>query len=297
MIRYYPMARATSLLGGSPVVYDLTQISSMTACTPAYPPMVRDVETVARSLRRKNFGTRPTAELGFQVAHSRVRNVAARYEESSGNLLRSPLDLSASPWAGIASVARSAERDPTGTLNAWRVTDGSNALATSIYQTTLSGGTAARLSWYFRADTAHAASGELQAVPLHVQADAGWQHGAHIYSPLTTYVAAFTCVFYPVLSTDFALTGNVDLYLPDCRSIIPVSGTDEEILSDLHDKLCSDDWSVELTLDGGLTWRTVLLQEYEKAPIKEKWIGHEFRFSLECSAPIFARPPTLDGRW
>ncbi len=302
MIRFYPMARATSKLGGAPVVYDLTKISYLTAARPAYPPIVRDLETVERKLRRRNFGTRPTVELEFTIPHGRALNSSARYYEIGENLLRSPLDLSASPW-GIAdaSIARSPERDPLGTMNAWRLTDVDPLSYGYVLQETLSGGIAARLLWYFRASSQHPTGGEAIAYSppgnslLAVQATGEWRCESVILPGLVSSAATFAAALY--FDLDLTAIGNVDLAYPDLRSISALPGTDEEIVSDLKDKLASDDWTIDLTLNGGLTWRTVLLTEHEKGPLEEKWVGTFERFSLECAAPIFSLPALLDGRW
>jgi hypothetical protein len=293
------MARATSRLAGWPVVYDLSQITHLTRVFPKYDPIVRRIETITRRLRERKFAVRVGAEIGFQVPHSRAMNFSARFYDVLGqNLLRSANDLSAGPWtANFCTVARSPERDPIGNLDAWRITDATGAANGNLAQTTLEGGSAGRLSWYFRADAPHPTSARILPGTMSVQAGTFWKHAALNTGPLTTPVSGFQTSLSVFADADVAPQGAVDLFLPDVRSIELLPGTDEEILADLKDKLASDDWDVELTLDGGLTWRDVLLDEHEKVPLEDKWIGYSERFVLTCSQPLTRVPPTLDGIW
>ena len=309
MIRWYPMARATSLLGGNPIIYDLTQIASLTRCVPAYPPIVRDVETIHRSLRRKNFGSRPTVDLGFEIIHSRTQNTAARYELIGGNLLQDPDDLTAAPWSATnLTVTRPgiATPDPEGTGNATRLADSSGAAIGVILQNCggqpdgVASGKTGLFSLFLRADTAHVCSIGIQdngsqATDLDVDAESVWTR----QQVSMTFPAGSGNFQVMIRATQLvvAQTGTIDIYRCTLQHIIPQTGTDEQILADLEDKFGSDDWTVALTLDGGLTWRNVLLQQITKAPVADKWIGHAIDFSLECSDPILTRPAVLDGRW
>lgn len=301
MIRFYPMARAVPLLGGNPVVYDLMQVSSLTRCVPAYPPIVRDLETVGRVLRRKNFGSRPTAELAFEIAHSRTLNVLARYEEVGVPLIVNRWALDSAPWAAVgATVALSTARDPDGLYQAWRITDADAVNTGRIQIVGMAGVARAILSCFYRADSNHIASVAFSAATSPETAfgtSPTWRRREVRLDQATDPTHAITAQVNAFALADTAALGNVDVYAPDMREIVPVAGTDEEILSDLYDKMCSDDWRVEMTLDGGLVWRTVLLQEYEKQPVEEKWIGHAVSLVVECADPVSSRPPTLDGRW
>lgn len=307
MIRWYPMARATSLLGGNPIMFDLTQISSMTRSVAAYPPIVRDLETILYAIRRKNFGTRPTAELAFEVKHSRALNGLARFELVDGGQLLQAQDAldNASYWPATGGPVVAADptvKDPLGTFNAVKVDDQSASLDAYIQQSV--GVTALGKTFYgsvfVRADITHEsvidliAGADFKAQAF--QAREFWQNQSIIYSFVSSAGSAASLLLHPS-PLGAPSTGHVHYFRAQMYQIAILSGTDEEILADLYDKLCSDDWSVELTLDGGLNWRPVLLQEYEKIPIDEKWIGHSLRYLMECREPIESRPPTLDGRW
>jgi len=299
MIRHYPMARARSLLAGWPVIFDLTKISFLTTVVPMFPPVVRDLEMVRRNIRRKNFGVRSGASIGFKVPHSRALNTLARfYEVDPKNLFRSPFDLSASPWVlNAVTVARSTERDPRGKLDAWRLTDASGAANGNVGQTTLEGGQALRFSYFFRADAPHPTGVLAHGVVENFQADVFWKHAAVINSILTTPAAGFLVAMGVFAWADVAPQGNVDLYFPDARSIDVLPGTDEEILSDLKDKMSSDDWEVDFSLDGGLTWRAMLLEEHEKNRLEDKWIGWSIVFNVMGVDVVRKTPATLDGAW
>jgi len=298
MIRWYPMARAKSRLAGFPVVYDLTKISYLVGVFPRYDPVVRRIETITRELREKRFAVRVAAELNFEVPHSRARNLVARWTEFTGNLIRNANDLSSPDWTlGFATVARSPERDPVGLLDAWRVTDADAAHGGTIIHSTVDGGYAGRLSYFFRADASHPTGATLNGLDANFQADAFWRHGSVIYDAGTGPYANWAVVLSVFSTADVFSTGTVDLYAPDVRAIVTMPGTDEEILADLKNKLASDDWDVEVSLDGGLTWRTVLLDSHEKLRMEDKWVGYRENFAFTCAKVIRDVPATRDGVW
>jgi hypothetical protein len=295
------MLRATSVLGGNPIVLDLRALSSLKASVPAYPPLVRDVETVERNLRRKNFGTRPTAELTFETRHSRDLNLSARYEVVGDPLVANRLNLDSSPWSLFsATIARSVERDPQGLMGAWVLDESSAPSVGRLQISALAGKAQVLLSAYVRSDPRHGMSLRLSGgatVAGNFNAMPTWRkHSILLDQSATpgTSIAVWITVF---VTTDTTSLGTLEVFAPEILEVVSLPGTDEEILTDAYDKLCSDDWTVELTMDGGLTWRVVLLQDYEKSPVEDKWIGHFVRFALECSDKIEHRPAALDGRW
>lgn len=270
MLRWSPLVRATSNLAGDPVVFDFSRLSYLTLTLPDYQPIVRDLETVRRRLLRKNFGVRVTAQLGFQVSHSRALNSAARYYEVLPlNHLQSPFDLSVAPWStSNASVAVSPAKDPLGTFRAYRVTDATGAAIGLLLQNTgiSAASKTGEFSLYVRADSPHVMSIGIQdniaeSIDSDVNAETAWRR-VTVRKSFTGAAANFQAMIRPTQLTA-SLQGNVDVYLPTIRRIVELPGTDEEILSDLKDKLCSDDWRVELSLDG-LTYREVLLDAHEK---------------------------------
>jgi hypothetical protein len=304
MIRWYPMARATSKLAGRPVVFDLTKISYLTVTVPDYQPIVRDIETIRRTIRRKQFGVRPSAQVGFKVPHSRTLNTAARWYDWDGlNLLRSPFDLTISPWSlSNATLAASPAKDPRGTFTAFRMTDSSGAAIGLLFENTaISAATFTGLfSVYARADAPHVFSIGIQdnaaeATDVDVDAESTWRR-VSVRKSFTNAAANFQAMIRPTQLTA-SLQGAVDLFWPQVRKIVELPGTDEEVLGDLADKLKSDDWDMELTLDGGLTWRRVLLEEHQKIAIEDKWVGYSERFSFIAAEVIQQVPATLDGVW
>jgi len=338
MLRWNPMVRATSLLAGPPIVFDLAQISTMTSSEPGYPPIARDVETVHHVLRRKNFGSRPTAELAFEVTHSSPatiepgftvpENALARYEELSGNqLLGSRSDLSdPAIWpqttinvflssASAARVIKDAERVEwatyliPGAVNwahiASRANDagslafhaGKTALASLWYRDV---GTVARRNLGLVIGNENPATSPSQSAIAVVTPKGSWRKvtAQKTFTPDAGLAERTWLLIYPNFAGAAAGAGaEVAVWNPMLQEIVRLPGSDEEILADLFDKLCDDDWSIELTLDGGLTWRQVLLMEHEKSPLENKWIGHSIRFLFEATGPIQRRPAALDGRW
>jgi hypothetical protein len=304
MIRWSPMARATSRLAGWPVVYDLSQITHLTRVLPKYDPIVRRIETITRRLREKKFAVRVGAEIGFQVPHSRTLNTLARwYEMDFLNVLQNPFDLTGAQWPITnATISVSPAKDPVGTFTAFRLTDASGAATGLLLQNT--GIAAANQTGLFtlfaRADAPHIFSIGIQdngayATDLDVDAQTGWRR-VMVRRSFPNDALNFQAM---IRATQLVVgqTGVVDLFSPTLRKIGELPGTDEEILADLKDKLSSDDWDVELTLDGGITWREVLLDEHEKIPLQDKWVGYSERFVLTCSQPLTRVPPTLDGIW
>lgn len=304
MLRWYPMARAVPYAGGNRIVYDLTALSYLTRVLPDYQPVVRDLENVRWKIRRKKFGTRPTASLAFDLPHRGTLNSLARWYEIDGlNLLQNPYNLTLAPWSlSNATTALSPAKDPVGTFTATRLTDSSGAQIGLLFQNTgvSAAGFTGRFTFWARADVPHPFSIGLQdngaqGIDLDVDAEFGWTRVEARLS-FTNTALNFQGM---IRATQFvaSLQGNVDLYLPSIQKIVALPGTDEEILADLKDKLSSDDWLVELTLDGGLSWREVLLREHQKFPIEDKWVGTSETFSFVAVDVIQSVPALLDGRW
>lgn len=302
MIRLYPMARATSLLGGWPVVFDLTKISYLTSVFPSFPPVVRDLETVRRRLRRKNFGVRPAASIGFQIPHCRVLNSTARYYDvDQRNLLRSPTQMAFPPWnIANGAITVSPEKDPVGTFSASRVEDSSAVAICALSQDSdfRADGLTALFSISARGVSPHVISLGIQGATTYDEAfdsDYFWRRYS-LRRAFSGDPSNIQVIVRPTRTTA-SLVGAVDVYAPDLRRIDPLQGTDEEILSDLKDKLSSDDWIVDFSLDGGLIWRTMLLEEHEKIRLEEKWIGWSIVFNVVGADLVRKAPPTLDGVW
>jgi hypothetical protein len=305
MLRWYPMARATSRLAGRPVIYDLSKIERHVRTLPSYQPIVRDLETIRYSIRRKHFGVRVRAELGFTVPWSRAINSVARWYEVDGlDLLLAGTDLTASPWSpSNLSVAPSPAIDPLGTLSAYRLTDSSAISIGVLTQDTPipAQNSTILFSLFARSDAQHTFNFLVQELSgfdfaeVDVDAEEGWR----LQSVRKSFSAAAGNLRVGLRATRAVASqlGDVDIFLPEASRIIAIPGTDEEILADLTDKLSSDDWDVELTLDGGLTWRAVLLEEHEKTPIDDKWVGHLERFAFVASEPDDSVPAARDGAW
>ena len=59
-----------------------------------------------------------------------------------------------------------------------------------------------------------------------------------------------------------------------------------------------DDWKVELSLDAGVTYREVLLEEHEESPsIEDKLVGVIVATTWVCKDPIDKKPAIGAGAW
>lgn len=310
MIRWQPMVRATSMVGGHPIVYDLKQLQSLTRCLPTYPPLVRDLETVRRKLRRKRFGTRPVVDLACKVKHSNELNSTARYQVVGENQLPAANDFSSPSWtAQDATLTPNVGRGPLGAIDADLIADASVPNTGLLFARAVSSGSlfahqtkTALFSVFARADVPHAARIDIRAnaspdlqVSLDFQVERVWRRQVvrnTFNTSLTTNRSSWAFI-----TPSPSGTGEMFVAHPDMREIFPMPGTDEEILSDLYTKVLTDEWVLELSLDGGLTWREVLVQDHPIALIDEKAVGLEIQFVFECTTPILTQPPVLDGTW
>jgi hypothetical protein len=310
MIRWYPMVRAKSQVGGHPIEYDMKELQSLTRCLVTYPALVRDLETVRRQLRRKRFGTRPVVELQFEAKHTADLNTTARYQVVGTNQLPAANDFSSPAWtAQDATLTPNVGRGPLGATDADLIADASVPNTGLLFARVMSTGSlfahqskTALFSVFVRADVPHPARIDIRAnaspdlqVTKDFQAEKVWRRQVvrnTFNTSLTTDRSSWAFIT-PAPNG----TGEMHVAYPDMREIFAMPGTDEEILSDLYGKVLSDDWLIELSLDGGLTWREVLAQEHEISLVEDKAIGLGIRFLFECATPIFTQPPILDGTW
>ena len=173
MIRWQPMVRATSLVGGHPIAFDLKQLQSLTRCLVSYPALVRDLETVRRRLRRKRFGTRPMVELAFEVKHVNMGDVnnTARYAVVGANQLPAPYDFSSPQWTlQDATLTPNSARDPLGATDADLVIDASVPNTGLLFSRPMATGSlfahqtkTALFSLFARADVPHPARIDIRA--------------------------------------------------------------------------------------------------------------------------------------
>lgn len=315
MIRYYPMARVTPLAGGNIKVYDLTQISELVGSVPDYPLLQRQMETVTRGLRSKKFGVRPTAEVRFEIPHSNSQNLLARWYEPGPELLvsRNELDnggAGAGPWQRFNAVVVTADAaiGPSGLMNADKIQDVATGLISFIKQRP--GGALPTPAPKTYLMGLSAKSDSAQNFSFGVSNDSA-------QSNIVTYTAGlFWRRYFARMTFNDGLGSSVNAYIypsgvsgpasavgyiyaaeATLKEIVQLPGTDEEIVKDLWGKLISDDYQVELTLDGGLVWRTVLLQDHSKTLMEDKAIGHVERFLFEATDAVEDVSAVFDGMW
>ncbi len=315
MIQYYPMARVTPLAGGNVKVYDLTQIAELVAAIPNYPLLQRQMETVTRGLRSKKFGVRPTAEIRFEIPHSGSQNSLARWYEPGPELLisRNEFDnggISAAPWQRFNAIVITADAaiGPTGLMTADKIEDVASGLISFMKQrpggitptpapkTFLMGLSAKsdapqNFSFGVSNDTS-------QSNNVTFTARSSWRR----YFARTTFTdglgTTVNAYIYPAgASGPGSATGYIYAAESTLKEIVPLPGTDEEIVQDLWGKLISDDYEVELTLDGGLAWRTVLMQDHSKVLMEDKAIGHVETFLFEATDALEDVSAVFDGAW
>lgn len=78
----------------------------------------------------------------------------------------------------------------------------------------------------------------------------------------------------------------------------PTPSTNETTLAqNLLDVAVSDDQSIELTLDGGTTYRTVLLEAMEQVALAEKNIGVSIKTVWVCRDLLTTKPAVGSGSW
>ena len=317
MFDYYPMARATSKLGGNAYIYDLKQIDENVGAVPDYPLIQRQLETVNRGLRTKRFGTRPTAELRFEIPHSNTQNSLARWYEASPELLISRNDfdnggVSAAPWQRFNAVVITpmAAIGPTGLMSADKIEDAASglisfmkqrpggALPTPAPKTYLMGifaksDTPQDFSFGVSNDTSESNIVKRTAGPYWRRYFAQATFDDGLGSSVNAYI-------YPAgASGPSSAQGYIYAAESTLKEIVPKPGTDEEILQDLWTKLGiqGDDWSVEISLDGGLVWREVTMQDHSKTLLQDKTVGHAERFLLEATKSTKQVSAVFDGAW
>lgn len=318
MYRYFPMFRAKSLLGGNPIVYDLTELPQVVSILPSYEPIVRDLESVGRVLLRKNFGLRMTVEIQHELIQSQAWNLTARYWEVSGNQLINPDDFIAGLVGGDgwtlqnATVAEDTTPSPLGIMDAWTLTDSDNTQIGLVYQKARPDGSlrshigkTALFSCFVRAEVPHTARIDIRAnasPDLNVFKDFNARQIWERQQVRNTFDATLTTLrsswgfIWPAPPGPSA-TGVINAYRADLREIAAIPGKPDAILWDLFSKFLRDDYEVEMTLDGGLTWRTVLLGSLERAPIEGKTIGLHTTATFQVTDPVENVPPVLDGVW
>ena len=304
------IARVTPLNGGNVLVYDLNALSHRTMAFPTYEPEARDIETVLRKIRRKRFGARPVANLAFQIPFSRQDNSLACWRELSGNQLAAPFDFSSSVWTQQnASIVVDDADSPDGVRSATRLIDASGGAQGLIFARAVSSGSlfshqtkTALFTMFARADVSHIARIDIRAnaspdlqVALDFWPGPEWRRVSvrNTFDTSLTANRSSWAFITPALNG----TGEIHAWGPDLREISALTGRDEEILADFTGKCTSDGYRVDLSLDGGLTYREVELDRSERTQMKDKTIGHGFAFVFPCTGLIDAAPATLDGRW
>lgn len=63
------------------------------------------------------------------------------------------------------------------------------------------------------------------------------------------------------------------------------------------DRAMNDDWEIELSLDGGTTYRKVQLTEFQQVNIEGKNIGVIYSMVWVCEALLTTKPPVASGSW
>jgi len=87
-----------------------------------------------------------------------------------------------------------------------------------------------------------------------------------------------------------------------CRVLLdfefPTPSTDETAFArDLLTVAADDDQSIELSLDGGTTYRTVLLEQMEQAALADKNIGVRVSTAWVCRDLLTTKPAVGSGSW
>lgn len=310
MLDHYPMARVTPLDGGNITVYDLGALRTRVAAMPQYPQENRDIVTIQRKVRRKTYGVRPVGRLAFEIPFDRSDNALACWLELSGNQIAAPFDFSSASWTQQnASIVLDDVDSPGGVKSATRLIDASGGAQGLIFTRAISSGPlfshqtkTALFTLFARADVPHVARIDIRAnaspdlvVVQDFWAGVEWRR----VTVRNTFDVTLTTnrSSWAFISPSPNGTGEIHAWAPDMREISPRPGRDAEILEDLIAKASQDAYRVELSLDGGLTFRDMNLEPPEIALLKNKYIGHRYDLTFTATELIPARPSTLDGRW
>lgn len=314
LYRYAPLVKAVPTLGGNRIIYDLAEIPYLTAVNPSYEPIVRDMETVEREIRRKNFGLRMGVELRFDIPFSQAANQNARYNEFTENQLYNADDFPTGPgfegW-NVSNVL--AQEDlgeaPDGSMTAWRLTDISGgSLGVILQRATLDGtlrahqGRHAHFAVFIKADTPHVASIDIRAnaspdliVTKQFNAVETWRRFTvrNKFDTSLTANRSSWATIAPALNG----TGYVYAFRARMVEIEELPGRSEEIVSDMVSKFLSDQHTCFLSLDGGMTYRKALLDGLERTSMDDKNIGTSFAVNLKVAEAVPNLPAVLDGVW
>lgn len=314
LYRYAPLVMAVPTLGGNRIIYDLAEIPYLVAVNPAYEPIVRDMETVEREIRRKNFGLRMNVELRFDIPFSRLVNQTARYNELTDNQLYNPDDYPVGPgfegWNfSNASTTENDTEAPDGSLTAWKIEDiSAGSLGVILQRATANGtlrahqGRHAHFAVFIRADTPHTASIDIRAnaspdivVTKQFTAVETWRRFTvrNKFNTSLTADRSSWATIAPALSG----TGYCHAFRARMVEIEELPGRSEEIVSDLVSKLLTDLYDCFLSLDGGLNYRRALLDGVERTSMDDKNIGTSFSMNLKIAEAVPNLPAVLDGVW
>ena len=84
----------------------------------------------------------------------------------------------------------------------------------------------------------------------------------------------------------------------DMEFQFPTPSTDETSLADnLITRAMDDDWTIELSLDGGTTYREVVLTGFSQEPMGGKNIGVVQSMTWVCSGLLDEKPSVESGSW
>ena len=101
-----------------------------------------------------------------------------------------------------------------------------------------------------------------------------------------------------LIDRSVALTRYGYRCMVDMEFQFPTPSTDETNLADnLITRAMDEDWMIELSLDGGTTYREVVLTGFSQEPMGGKNVGIVQSMTWACADLLTEKPAVVSGSW